>query len=172
MEEETPVSQPEEVCAPAGARPAQALPGAAQVSALQAWLRAALVPADSAVPQADAQFAPVAPQVWLQDGSVQAVVSPVLERAALAPAAPQAGARYAPVAPLALWVQDDPVVWLADLARADSLPADWARAVPPEADSAEPEQSAAHSQPAEPDGLPADSQGPPQAAQVAQQQAD
>jgi len=127
--------------------PEAELPDAARVSARDERLRAEQVRADSAVPQADAQFAPAAPRAWLQDGSVPAVVSLVLERAGLAPddsaqVVPRVCVRYAPAALLALWAQGDPVVLLADL-----LPAGSERAVPPRAaDSAEPEQLPAHSQ--------------------------
>jgi hypothetical protein len=148
--------------------PEAALPDAALVSARDARLRAEQVQA-SALPQADAQFAPAAPRAWLQDGSVPAVVSLVLERVGLPPddsaqAVRRAGVRYAPAALLVLWVQDETVVLLADL-----LPDGSERAVPPRAaDSAEPEQLAVHSQQAAPDGLPAASQAQPPAAQLAQ----
>jgi hypothetical protein len=149
--------------------PEAALPDAALVSARDARLRAEQVRA-SALPQADAQFAPVAPRAWPQDGSVPAVVSLVLERVGLPPddsvqAVRRAGVRYAPAALLVLWwVQDETVVLLADL-----LPDGSARAVPPRAaDSAESEQLAAHSQQAVPDGLPVASQAQPPAAQLAQ----
>lgn len=82
--EEAPVSQPEEeVCAPAGARLAEALPDAARASARDERLRAAQVPADLAAPQVDARCAPAAQQVWVQVGS--APVSLALEQAGLAP---------------------------------------------------------------------------------------
>jgi hypothetical protein len=98
--------------------PEAALPDAARVSARDARLRAEQVRA-SALPQTDAQFAPAAPRAWLQDGSVPAVVSPVLERVGLprddsAQAVRRAGVRYAPAALLVLWVQDETVMLLAD----------------------------------------------------------
>jgi len=148
--------------------PEAAWPDAARVSARDVRLRAEQVRA-SAVPQADAPFAPAAPRAWLQDGSVPAVVSLVLERVGLPPddsarAARRAGVRCAPAALLALRVQDETVGLLADL-----LPDGSARAVPPRAaDSAEPEPLAVHSQQAAPDGLPAASQAQPPAAQLAQ----
>jgi hypothetical protein len=137
-------------------QPEAALPDAARVSARDERLRAEQVRADWAGPQADAQFAPAAPRAWPQAGSVPAVASLVLERVGLAPAdwaqaAPRAAVRYAPAPLLALWVQHELMVLLADL-----LPAGSARAVPPRAaDWAEPEQLAVHSQQAAPGGLPA-----------------
>ena len=99
--------------------PEAALPDAVRVSARDERLRAEQVRADWAGPQADAQFAPAAPRAWLQDGSVPAVVSLVLERVGLprddsAQAVRRAGVRYAPAALLVLWVQDETVVLLAD----------------------------------------------------------
>lgn len=64
LEEELRVlQQPEEACAPPALPPVVELPDAARVSALDEQLRAAQVPAYSAVPRAGAQCARAAQRV-------------------------------------------------------------------------------------------------------------
>jgi hypothetical protein len=119
LEAELPVSQPEAACARPVLPPVAELPDAARVSALDGQLRAARVPAYSAVPRAGVRCARAAQRVWFQDGSAPVVVSPALELAglpqdalALSPddsalAVPQADARYAQAVQQALPVQRD-----------------------------------------------------------------
>jgi hypothetical protein len=175
LEEEPRVlQQPEEACAPPALPPVVELPDAARVSALDEQLRAAQVPAYSAVPRAGARCARAVQRVWFQDGSVQAVVSPApagLPQGALALlpddsalVVPQV-ARYARAVPPALPVRQDGSVALPP---ADSPQDELAQVAPLDDSAVLPEQRAAHSQLAALDGSRADSQ----ADQVAPQRAD